>query len=228
MKKWLHDMKERARDMLWERIVTRPFRAVILAMVIGFLAGASIAGAMAAGSYIPAPLAEARAVSHRILNDDSPGANCSVVAVSPGLGITAAHCGSLAAGGKIVTDAGGEYAITQVEPHGAKDIALVTAPGLPCPCVKQADFAAVQDEAVVVVGYPFNLGQIVTYGAVQLRAIVEATDSAERFLIITAPVAPGNSGGGVFVVRNDTLYLVGIVSRMASRGPISLISELDR
>jgi S1-C subfamily serine protease len=61
----------------------------------------------------------------------------------------------------------------------------------------------------VAVGYPYSVGQIVTYGFVQTRWYDE--DDGQVYLISTASAAPGNSGGPLFVIRDGQAYLIGIV-----------------
>jgi S1-C subfamily serine protease len=90
-----------------------------------------------------------------------------------------------------------------------RDLVLMRIEGLGCPCAVPAGTPANRDEPVVAVGYPYSVGQIVTYGFVQTRWYDE--DDGQVYLISTASAAPGNSGGPLFVIRDGQAYLIGIV-----------------
>lgn len=134
---------------------------------------------------------------------------CSAVVIRPGVVMTASHCADLdmrlAQYGTVgtVVAAGNEQF----------DLALVlfTEAEAPCPCARIADSEAALDEPVVVVGYPRGLTQVVTRGAGQGVINNSALPYGGPRLVSTAPVYGGNSGGGVFVQRNNEYQLVGIL-----------------
>jgi S1-C subfamily serine protease len=111
--------------------------------------------------------------------------------------------------------------------------------GVHCPCVKLAEYEAEVDEPVIVVGFPSGIAQVVTEGKSQgvqqeIRTYVSnGFFSMELFLgkrlVLTAPVSGGNSGGGVFVKRNNEWQLVGIlvegVANLAFAVPLETIKQ---
>ena len=131
--------------------------------------------------------------------------NGSAVVLSPGVLLTAKH----------VAEAAPELFI---EPQHIKvkvlrvskdhDLALVSAPGVECPCVELAPYAPSIDDEVTIVGFPLNgtvKTQIVTKGTLQ--------GILENSYVTTAPATFGNSGGGLFVNNK----LVGILVTMAGQ-----------
>lgn len=111
--------------------------------------------------------------------------------------------------------------------------------GIHCPCVKLADYEAQVDEPVIVVGFPSGIAQVVTEGKSQgvlsdiKTYISNGFFGMEVFLgkrlVTTAPVSGGNSGGGVFVKRNNEWQLVGIlvegVANLSFAVPLSTIKD---
>jgi serine protease Do len=140
----------------------------------------------------------------------------SAVIVRPGYALTAQHVAvnkdlRLVEKGTI-----GRVLATLEDPHG--DLALVKYPlnEARCPCVRLADSEAQPDEIVYVIGFPHGVASVVTIGraqgvqSVNMSGPFGKSDLGSR-LIITAPVSPGNSGGGVFVRRRGEFQLVGIM-----------------
>lgn len=125
---------------------------------------------------------------------DNGAAYCSGVMIAPHRMLTAAHC---------VNDK-----LTVVSKNAEADVALIEV-NEDCPCTVLAQSPAVIDEPLTVVGYPKNdfiRVQILTEG----RAQGEAGEKEKRRLRMTAPIASGNSGGGVFLYRNGRWELVGL------------------
>jgi len=94
--------------------------------------------------------------------------------------------------------------VLRVDPE--KDLALLMV-AVNCPCATLATRPVLVDQPVIAVGFPFHhvLGaQIMTDGRVQGTAPTGQT-------IFTAPVARGNSGGGLFVREGGRYKLAGIV-----------------
>jgi len=86
------------------------------------------------------------------------------------------------------------------------DLALLSVPGLGIKPALLADkFPTRRLVKTWSVGFPYLVAEIITEGSVGAAAWV------------TSPVAPGNSGGGVFVVDKGMARLVGIVQAMACR-----------
>lgn len=133
---------------------------------------------------------------------------CSAVVVAPGLALTADHCAGAA---PAALRAGGPIATIVSRGDERVDIALLAFPSAEaaCPCVRVAVREADVDETVYVVGYPFGIAQVLTVGASQ--GVHERNLPYGRRLVATALVGPGNSGGGVFVLRDGEFQLVGIL-----------------
>lgn len=122
---------------------------------------------------------------------------CSGVMVAPGVLLTAAHCFS-------PSDTPLDEVIKMDKDV---DLMLVKAPQLDCPCAPIAKTSAV-DDIVHAVGFPLMSGvQVLTSGRIQ-----SLTLEKPGFMMISAPVIFGNSGGGIF---NSDGELVGIASSVA-------------
>lgn len=136
------------------------------------------------------------------------GASCSAVMIAPERALTAAHC--LGMNAPVVTINGYDYPVLEGYAASPRDIAILIIPGAPCPCARFADTTAEEGDPAVVVGYPWAMLRVVTYGEIQGRIVLE--EDGQEYLFVTALVAPGNSGGGVFDKYGD---LIGIVSKGA-------------
>ncbi len=91
------------------------------------------------------------------------------------------------------------------------DLALVQAKAS-CPCATMAAASAVIDEEILAVGFPHGTivgTQFATTGHSQ------GVDKGGQ-LIFSANVAPGMSGGGIFVFRNNRWELVAITKAILS------------
>lgn len=141
---------------------------------------------------------------------------CSAVVISPGVLRSAAHCFALGAadaveqGGKLIP-------ITGIR-HGwpENDSATILAPGVECPCAPMGEAPGI-GETVVAVGYPYGGNQATTAGTVLAgRTIAEQSPLCPPdemlctmpFLIHTATLIPGMSGGGTFAYRDGKWLLV--------------------
>jgi S1-C subfamily serine protease len=122
---------------------------------------------------------------------------CSGVMIAPGVLLTAAHCFSQ-------VDTPMEEVIKM---DRDVDLMLVKAPQLDCPCAPIAKTSAV-DDIIHAVGFPLMTGvQVLTSGRIQ-----EVDMQKTGFMMISAPIIFGNSGGGIF---NSDGELIGIASRVA-------------
>lgn len=133
-----------------------------------------------------------RAVTHLIYNDNGSG---SVVMIAPGIALTAAHVvenEALLVNGKPIK-------ILHISPD--TDIAVIEVQ-MGCPCVPLGNMPNV-DSKVVAIGWPFGEAEYATSGNVQ--------GFTEYKIYTSVPIAPGNSGGGLFQVQNGVWKLVGIM-----------------
>lgn len=131
----------------------------------------------------------------------------SGVMIAPTLMLTAAH---VASSGSMTVGKTNAPAILVVAIDKELDLALVRV-ALGCPCVPVAETAPAVDSPVIVVGYPVYPSlheQIVTRGEVQ--------GVTDHRLTMTAPVAAGNSGGGVFVLERGQWRLAGILVELTA------------
>jgi S1-C subfamily serine protease len=127
--------------------------------------------------------------------------------IAPGEVLTAAHVVSRP-GTFLVRKGDKQYPATVEKTDGKNDLALLKVDGIECPCPDIAEKSPATDSDVSAIGYPVDMGtQIRTEGKVQ-------GFDKQGFLIVTAQVAPGNSGGGAFVGSK----FVGVVSHTYGMG----------
>src|SRR3990167_7735287 len=200
---------------------TYPFAAIV--SILAFIALTFTAVLQAQETEIVGTSVEqAREVVGKFTSAEAPGMNCSAVVVAPEIALTAGHCADIPSP-QLELENGLLLPAERVDVIEDRDLAVMLVPGLECPCAFiDYDHPALKDEIAYAVGYPFNLIQILTTGYIQGRDI---EDSSE-YLLSTTPLAPGNSGGGLFVVRDGYVYLVGITVAYAGTNHIAASVEL--
>lgn len=188
-----------------------PALVILLAILAVLLlpGGASVAPQSA--------FAQIRAVTREIVavrvDDGKKKGYCSGVMVAPDLLLTAAHC-DLSRAPALKMTVNGQEAVL-VRKDESRDIALLrVAAGCPCLAVIATPEL---DERVYVVGFPLDLGQVMTEGRYEGQA-PDSDSNGTGMIIYTAGSTYGNSGGGVFVRRDGEWKLIGIVSRSKSVG----------
>jgi len=217
-KGWVARMSFKARSAIagaTEWVTSRLPWVILGAAVAVFLAFAAVRGVHAA--ELKSPEAQIRAVVAKIVSaNELDKASCSAVVIAPDTAITANHCGGISDPILILED-GTKLRITtgmRYAPY-TDDVAVITVPGLKCPCVPIATEQVRLDEPVLVGGYPMGLAKFVTHGTVQGR--IPSPSSMVEYILTDAKVAPGNSGGGMFVVRDGKLELIGIIVALYHR-----------
>lgn len=158
----------------------------------------------------------------------------SGVMIAPFTMLTAAHVAADYSGRpQLNISVGDDYRPAKVlKIDRNKDVALLQV-ALGCPC---APLAAIEtrDHAVVAIGYPLSnilKSQIVTTGTLagelwrETERTVDLGDNYTivvkervRFLIATAPIAPGNSGSGLFAYDGRRWLLIGLTVAVPNAG----------
>src|SRR3990167_8444922 len=127
------------------------------------------------------------------------GGSGSAVMVAPGLALTAAHV----AGNKNLYILGRPVKTIKIDEE--RDIALVSV-ALDCPCAPLGNMPNLDDK-VVAVGWPLGAVEFATEGRVQGWDVFRIWSNS--------PIAPGNSGGGLFAFLMGQWKLVGITVEVA-------------
>lgn len=130
----------------------------------------------------------------------------SGVMIAPHLMLTASHVVSEVKDGMTLYVGADEVPAKVLRNDPEKDIALLQV-AMDCPCAEMSKDNPVADDEVVAIGFPM-------YGIVGLRVTTHGIASGvnkDGKLVYTAPTAPGNSGGGVFVHRFWGWRLAGVV-----------------
>lgn len=135
----------------------------------------------------------------------------SGVMIAPHMMLTAAHIVSGLQPGMTLYVGKDKVPAKVLRSDPEKDVALIMV-AMGCPCAVVSEDEAEVDENVTVIGFPMN-----TIVGLQVITRGNASGVNKDGLIYTAPTAPGNSGGGVFVYRWDGWRLVGL-----TRGVVGL------
>jgi S1-C subfamily serine protease len=202
----------------------KKLKAVIATAVLAVVVGAS---ALLASCSNPAPsYAAPRAAVVQLFDKGSKFSGCSGVMVAPLRLLTANHC--LGEDGKDVLEATPQRLHTKVLRQDKVNDLVLLEVALNCPCVPVAGSPPALDQQVVAIGFPINavVGmQIATEGRYQGIGPVRGIEGGAR-LRFTAPIAPGNSGGGVFAKASGEWRLVGISTSITGPGDGTSVSHL--
>lgn len=167
-----------------------------------------LAGCTAHFIFASTPAADAYAVprSEVVALVDATGGNGSGVIIAPNTILTARHVAAqILAGNKLWIEPGHIPVTVERVGTGDVDLAILHAK-VACPCAPIAATPATVDEPLIVVGYPvhkFVNVQVLTHG--------DAQGTKDAYLMATADVAGGNSGGGVFLRRHGRWVLAGVL-----------------
>ena len=152
------------------------------------------------------------------------GSTCSAVVIAENKALTAAHCLSIP-NKAIKYDDGRIFPVRIALPDiMGRDMATLFVPGLVGPTAITTTARIEEDELVYAVGYPYGFGNVLTVGNFQFRIYDPLED--KYYLMSTVMIAPGNSGGALFVVRDGIPYLVGIVVAYVGSQYLAVAVEL--
>ena len=159
-----------------------------------------------------------------VSQDPAIGSTCSAVIIAPARALTAAHCINIP-DMALKYDDGRVFPVLAALPDiMGRDMATLLVPDLVGPTAITTTARIEEDELVYAVGYPYGIGNILTVGNFQFRIYNPVED--KYYLISTVMIAPGNSGGALFVVRDGIPYLVGIVVAYAGSQYLTVAVEL--
>lgn len=165
------------------------------------------------------PTTKARAVVHK-MTSATTSASCSAVAIAPGQALTAAHC--LAIPDPRVND----LPVTGSTQHLVEDLAVLTVPGLQCPCAAVSPRRPALDEEVFAVGYLYGEFKILARGGYFGRV---TSPEGQHFGHAGLVAGPGTSGGGVFMAYvTGEVLLVGVITGMTPLGTPTFYVEVSQ
>jgi len=187
-------------------------------VLIGLVLGCTLALTGMNFGYITADWSLLREASYGIGN--AYGAVCGATKISATQLLTASHCVEMDEELVVYnnTDVVGKAVVVAKSP--SKDVAILEIlEGVEGTYVPVASQEALQDEQIVLVGYPLGVGEVATTGFVQGLYPIPFTNGIDEiyinYTLITAPGTFGNSGGGAFVYRYFLGWqLVGTTSRV--------------
>ena len=159
-----------------------------------------------------------------VSQDPAIGSTCSAVIIAPARALTAAHCINIP-DMALKYDDGRVFPVLAALPDiMGRDMATLLVPDLVGPTAITTTARIAADELVYAVGYPYGLGNVLTVGNFQFRVYDPEED--KYYLLSTVMIAPGNSGGALFVVRNGIPYLIGITVAYAGSPHLAIAVEL--
>lgn len=151
------------------------------------------------------------------LTHETGGDYCSSVTIEEGVALTARHCVVDLPPGKLFVRQGDKLLpVGQIIVAADRDLARIVVAGLECPCAPLAPKQVFElGTETWVVGFPLGGELTVTTGFYLGLLQIEAGNvDSGTYVATTAPVRPGNSGGGLFIYNSEDgkFYLVGIAS----------------
>ncbi len=151
-----------------------------------------------------------------------PGVStCSAVLVAPDTLLTAAHCKG--ADGFIDDNGTLRRIIRSTILESAPDTMVVVVKGMDClpphHCVPVLPKHKIKmEDRARIVGYPYGLGvasspaKIIEWATILVPRVTDEQGAVFLLVHSLMPVHGGMSGGGVFTVQDDVVYLVGVIT----------------
>lgn len=134
--------------------------------------------------------------------------NCSGVAVPENKVLTVAHCVEDQEALRVRTAAGEWRNARVIGADMARDIALIEIEGYPLPPIPLASVMPRQGQDVMAIGSPGGYGFAVGVGIVAWYGRDASMLLPDDFMLVTASVIGGNSGGVVLNARGEAVSLV--------------------
>jgi len=187
-----------------------------------FLAAVSLV--LFSSSCVPAdnPEFEGLADTSYPLVDISGKIYCSSTKIGDNAFLTAAHCLENPMGG-LIWGKNGAVSFRIVKVDKEADLALITA-AIDGPDAPVLPYEPDRFARILAVGYPHGLALWITEGL--WIGDVYDDDLKKNHSGASAPVAPGNSGGGVFIKYLNKWYLVAVVQmRATDSAHIGIVSK---
>ena len=176
--------------------------------------GSASAKEPAAGRTLTAAQIAERATPSIVLIRTPGGLGTGFIVSADGRVVTNLHVIAGAAEAVVVLGDGRTFA--DVEVIGVdeqRDLAVLHIPATKLPSVKLGDSGAVHPgDRVVAIGHPLGLGNTVSDGLV---SAVRVLDESLTLLQISAPIAPGSSGGPLF---NEHGEVIGVATLYSNAG----------
>jgi len=151
-----------------------------------------------------------------VLIKSKTGSLGSGVVIAPGKIITAFHVVGVT---DFVEYKGHQVPFTVLYGDSKQDYAIIQAIGVECPCARLSFKRPAIDEELVKIGFGL-FPSVQVQNRTDGRFMGLAKQDEQRWMIVTSPVAPGDSGGGIFVKHWGIYYLVGIVSAVSIANPM--------
>jgi hypothetical protein len=182
------------------------------------------------GPLTPAQIA-ARATPSVVLIRTPTGLGTGFIVSAEGRVVTNLHVIAGATEAVVVLGDGRTFAEVEVlSVDEDRDLAVLQIQATKLPAVKLGDSASVRPgDRVIAIGHPLGLGNTVSDGLV---SAVRVVDDDLTLLQISAPIAPGSSGGPLF---NDRGEVIGVATLYSNAGqnlnfgvPVQYLAEMMR
>ena len=154
---------------------------------------------------------EAATYKVQIMMGEINAGTCTGTLVAPETLVTAAHCVPDGYTVRVVDKDGVSKETRLIRKDSEKDTALLEVPMTKNYIPVHRGFLS-KYTWVSVIGFPMDQEYVVTQG--QYMGLEQSDEVYNGFSLITAPIAPGNSGGGAFIKTWTGWELIGVASHV--------------